>query len=107
MATIKGLSGVEPTALYGLTQVAQAMGVCWDTVDKLVRDGKLPHRMVGTRKKVLGMDVLAYVGLQGPVPRTPSAKEIKRKADEMMEFARNLLKKKPRGKKAEPTPAGR
>lgn len=101
MATteIDGLAMIEPTALYGLNQVARALNVCWDTADKLVRDGKLSHTVVGSRKKVLGMDVLGYVGRKGPMPRGPTAAEVKRKGDEMMEFARNLMKKKPRQKK--------
>lgn len=60
------------TKLLDLNQVAERLGVCYDTAWDFVKSGKLPSVRLGGRRKiqVREQDVEAFIeeSIRGPIP---------------------------------------
>ncbi len=98
------LGKVETGRAYKLTEVAALLSVHRDTVGRLVALGELKTVRVGKRKRVLGSDLLAHIGLPAPPAMPDGPAERKRRAAANLEAVRQMMGKhqKPKGKPNRP-----
>ena len=71
---------------YGRREVAALLNVCWDTVTTMIKAGKLATIKVGKRDKVLGHEILRFIGSSAPPIVGYSPAERKRRRDETLKW---------------------
>ena len=84
-------ASIQVTKPYSRTQAAKFLGVHWETVGVMIRDGRLATVQIGKRKKVLGAEILRFLGASAPPPpATGTLAERNKRAKEIVE---ELMKK--------------